>query len=432
MADDLKKNAPTAAVELEEISQCKRRVKFTVPYDEVEKEFNAIYEDVKATTQIQGFRPGKAPRQVVEMRMGKEFRETALSRIRQRALVRAVEDHKLKLIGSPQFENIIYEKGKPFTFDATVEVIPDIALPEYKGIKIERRDPAPTTEADVDAELDRLRENHAFLNDVKDRPLRDGDFAVITYEEEADGQTEKFEKRFVEVTKESLLPGFGEKIVGMKLGEKIEFQIRVPDDYGDKEAAGKEINYRLEINEIKTKSVPEADDSFAKKIGFKSLENLRKRIHTTLTERKERESEQNEIGQIMRYLLEKTDFEVPRSLLAEETKRGMNWRIEAALRAGTPVEQIREEREELLKDEVSRAYTGLKANLIIFEIAHKEGIEVSAAEVDAQLKRTAPGKKSDENTQEKEKDDSDIRDDIEHDLLRQKVISFLHNSAIKE
>ncbi len=277
MGDQPDKDALTAVAEVEQISQCKRRIKLTVPFEEVEKQFDATYEEVKNTARIPGFRPGKAPRQVVEMRLGKAFRDKALSEIRMRALGLAVRDHKLRPVSSPQFEDILYENGQPFKFEVTVEVIPEITLPEYKGIKIQRKDPAPTTEEEVTAELDRLRERFAQFTLVEDRPLRNGDFAVITYEEEADGQTEKFERRPVEITEESPLPGFAAQVRGMTPGERREFQIRVPDDYTDKEAAGKTVDYRLELNEIRTKTVPQANDEFAKKIGFESVDKLRRK-----------------------------------------------------------------------------------------------------------------------------------------------------------
>jgi trigger factor len=419
-------------VELEEIGQCKRRMKFSVPYDEVEREFAATYEGVKDTAQVQGFRPGKAPRQIVEMRMGKAFRETALSRIRERAVGQAITDHKLKPVTSPQFENIAYEKGKPFTFEATLEVIPDVPLPEYKGIKIEKREPAAVSEADVDTELERLRESHASLEEVKDRPLRDGDFAIVNYDEEADGQTEKFTKRFVEVKEESLLPGFVENIRGMKLGEEREFQIRTPEDYRDKEAAGKEITYRLQLEEIRAKKLPEADDAFAKKLGQESLDQLTKRIHKALTERNERDAEQEEIHQILTYLLEDTAFEVPEALVSRETGTRLRRKVAAAYRSGVSQQEVRDKREEILKETASEAYASLKLQIIFLEVAKSEGIEVSDAEVDARLEQIAAARKEDKEAVRKKYLEADLYENVRSDLLEQKVVSFLHNSAVKE
>lgn len=432
MADELGKNSPIAEVELEEINQCKRRIKFTVPEDEVKKELEAAYEKVKDTARIPGFRPGKAPRHVLEMRMGKAFRETALSRIRERALSQAAIDHKLSIVGSPQFENIVYEKGSPFTFEATMEVIPDITLPEYKGIKIERKTPPPTTEAEVTAELDRLRERFAELKPVEGRALRDGDIAVMTYEEEADGQTEKFERRSVEMKEDFVLPGFIEKVRGMKPAEKREFQIHVPQDYSDKEAAGKLVDYRLQLDEIMAKVPPDADDEFAKRLRVESLESLQKHIRTQMTEDREREAEQQEITQIMTYLLRNTDLEVPESLLAEETTGRARRKADAAHRAGIPIEQIREKRDELIKDAAAEAYGSLKSQIIILKIAESEGIEVSGAEVEARIERIAEASNVDKETLKKRYSEENRFDRVREQILEQKVISFLHNSAVKE
>ena len=432
MADELEKNSPIAEVELEEINQCKRRIKFTVPEDEVKKELEAAYQKVKDTARIPGFRPGKAPRHVLEMRMGKAFRETALSLIRERAFTQAAIDHKLRIVGSPQFENIVYEKGSPFTFEATMEVIPDITLPEYKGIKIERNTPPPTTDAEVTAELDLLRERFAELKPVEGRALRDGDIAVMTYEEEADGQTEKFERRSVEMKEDFVLPGFIEKVRGMKPAEKREFQIHVPEDYSDKEAAGKLVDYRLQLDEIMAKVPPKADDEFAKRLRVESLESLQKHIRTQMTEGREREAEQQEITQIMTYLLRSTDLELPESLLAEETTDRARRKADAAHRAGIPIEQIREKRDELIKDAAAEAYGSLKSQIIILKIAESEGIEVSGGEVEARIERIAEASNVDKEALKKRYSEENRFDRVREQILEQKVISFLHNSAVKE
>jgi trigger factor len=432
MSDEPKHNSSLPAAELDEVGECKRRMKFTVPFDEVEREFAATYEHVKNTAQIQGFRPGKAPRHVVEMRMGKAFRETALSRIRERAVEQAVAEHKLRPVTAPQFENIVYEKGKPFTFEATVEVIPEITLPEYKGIKIEKKEPAPTADAEVYAELDRLRESYARLEEVKDRPLKEGDFAVASYDEEADGQTEKFDKRLIEVKEESLLPGFVEGIKGMNIGEHREFQIQTPEDYHDKEAAGKKIMYRLQLHEIRERKLPEADDAFAKRLEMESLDALRSRIHRAITERKERDAEQEEISQIMTYLLKNTDFQVPEALVSRETGSRLRRKVAAAYRSGVSQQEVRDKREEILKETAGEAYASLKLQIIFLEIAKSEGIEVSDVEVDARLEQIAASRNEDKEAVKKQYHEADLYENVRSDMLEQKVVSFLHNSAVKE
>jgi len=310
-------------------------------------------------------------------------------------------------------------------------VIPDITLPEYKGIKIERIVPLPTDKAEL-TELDRIRERFAKLVAVEDRSLRDGDIALVSYEEEADGKIEKFEHESIEIAEGSVLPGFVEKIRGMRPGEKRDFQIQVPEGYRDEQAAGKVVTYRLQLHEIKTKGLPEADDAFAKSVHFDSLESLKKHIHRALTESGERDVEQQEISQIMTYLLRNTDFEVPESLVVAETRRRASGRIDAAFRAGISAERVRERREELIKNAAAEAYADLKAQIIVVRIAEKEGIEVSDAEVEARIERMASERNVDKDALRKQYNGEDLSDDIRNQMLEQKVVSFLHNSAIKE
>ncbi len=432
MADELERDTLTVAAEVETVSPCERRIKLNVPFDEVEKQFRATYEEMKNTVRIPGFRPGKAPRQVVEMRLGSAFRERALADIRVRALGQAVREHKLRPVSAPQFEKISYQRGQPFTFEAVLEVVPDVKLPEYKGVKIERTDPLPVTDEDVTDELNRLRDNFAELIQVTDRPLRDGDFAVITYEEEADGKTEKFERRLVEVAPDSPLPGFGEKVRGMRPGEKRDFQIKFPDDYGDKEAAGKLVNYRLELVEIRTRVLPEADDEFAKKLRAQSLEELKKAITKRLTDDRERRAERHEIQQIMLYLLKNTDVEVPRSLLAEGARSRVRSKVDAGLRAGISATELRERREEIVKDAAGETYGELKLQILLAKIAEAEGIGVSPEEIEAQIAGIAARTNKSKEEVRKQLTDQGLLDDLEYDIVERKVVSFLHNSAVKE
>jgi trigger factor len=432
MADDLEKTAVTTDVQIEEVSQCKRRLKFTIPFEAVEQQFNATYQELKDTARIPGFRPGKAPRAIVEMRLGGAFREKALSEVRLQSLGKAVQEHNLRPVSSPLFENISYQKGQPFTFEATVEVLPEISLPEYKGIRINKKEPSPTTDEDVTAEVDRLRENFAQFVLVEDRPLRKGDFAVVNYEEEADGKTEKFEQRVIELTEEAPLPGFVEKVEGMKAGEKREFQIQIPDDYQDKEAAGKLVDYRLELKEFRTKVLPEANDQLAEKVGYKTLDDLRKGIHRRLVEIREREAEQDEVSQIMSSLLKNADFDLPESLVTQGTRARAGRRINAGLRAGMSSEYLKEKREEIIKDAAAETFANLKLQVILSKIAETEGIRVSDDEVNARIESLAAAANANKEEWKKRYHEEERFEDLRYDLLEQKVVSFLHNTAVKE
>jgi len=432
MPDDLQKETPTTTFEVEQVSQCKRRIKATVPSEEVDKQFDATYQELRKVAKVPGFRPGKAPRQVVEMRMGKTFREEALSEIRRRAVGQAVREHKLRPIGLPQFDNIVYEKGQPFTFEATLEVLPEITLPEYKGIKIERRVAPAVTEEDLAAALNRIRETHAEFVLVEDRPLRDGDFAVMTYEEEADGKTERFERRVVEIAQDVPLPGFGEKVRGMRPAEKREFQIQIPGDYPDKEAAGKLVNYRVELNEIRTMVLPEADDNLAKKARYASMEELKKALNRTLTEGREKSAEEDEIAQLMVYLLKNTEFEVPESLLSQWTRTRTKRKIQAAFRAGMSRERVQEKGKEIIEDAAGEAYASLKLEIILSRIAEAEGISVSDEEVEAWMESFAARSNAAKEEVKKRFTDENLLDAVRDDILEKRVVSFLHNSALKE
>jgi trigger factor len=432
MADEAKQDELTMQVDIEKPSECERQITFTVSFEEVQKELDAVYDEAKKTAEVPGFRPGKAPRHVVETRFGRVFRDRALERIRQRAYGQAIREHNVKAVRLPEFQDLSYERGQPFTFQAKVEVIPDVTLPEYKGIRIERREPEPTTDADVTAEIDRLRKEHAQFVLVEDRPLRDEDYAVITYEEEADGKTEKFDRRVLHLIPDALLPGFGENLRGMRPGETREFEIQIPEDYPDKDVAGRTIRYRLELNEIRVEELPEADDELAKKFGLESMEQLKKRIYEALTASRERRAEEDEVQQIVTYLLKNTDFEVPKSALADGTRSRAGRRVREGLQAGVSREYIEEKREEIIRDAAAETFANLKLQIIFPQIAEAEGITVSDEELEARLERMAAARNLSKDDVRKAFAKESTLESLRDDIQEQKVINFLLNSAVKE
>ena len=432
MADELKQDSLTADVDIATTSQCERRITFTVPFAEVRKELDAVYEELKKTVDVPGFRRGKAPRQIVETRLGRAFRERAIDRIRQRAYTQAIREHKVRAIRLPAFKDLSFERDQPFTFEATVEVIPDITLPDYKGIRIQRKEPEATTDEEVAKEIDRIRREFAQFVLVEDRPLRDEDYAVITYEEEADGKTEKFDRRVVHLAPDAILPGFADNLRGMRPGEKREFQIQVPEDYSDKDVAGKTIRYRLELDEIRVEELPEANDDLAKKVRAESMEQLRKRISEALTASKERQAEEEEVRQVLMHLLKNTDFEVPKSALAHGTRSRAGRRIRAGLQAGVSREYLEEKREEIIKGAATETFANLKLQIILPQIAEAEGITVSDEEVEARIERLAAARNLSKDEVKKVFAEEGTLESLRDDILEQKVTNFLLNSAIKE
>lgn len=432
MAGETTEEKLTMQVDIEKPSQCERQITFTIPFEEVQKELDAVYREAKKTAEVPGFRPGKAPRQVVESRFGRVFRERALDRIRYRAYGQALSEHNVKAIRVPEFQDLSYEKGQPFAFQAKVEVIPDITLPEYKGIRIERKEPEPTTDEDVASEIDRIRKELAQFVLVEDRPLRDQDYAVVTYEEESEGKTEKFDRRVVHLAPDSLLPGFGENLRGMRPGEKREFEIHVPEDYSDKEAAGKTVRYRLELNEIRVEELPEADDELAKNFRLESLEQLRKRISESLAASRERQAEEDEVQQVLTYLLKNTDFEVPKSALADGTRSRAGRRVRAGLQAGVSREYIEEKREEIVQGAAAETFANLKLQIILPQIAEAEGITVSDEEVEARVEHIAATRNLSKDDVKKAFAREGGLEALREEVQEQKVINFLLNSAVKE
>lgn len=372
-----------------------------LPPEEVSKEWDFIANSIARLAKIPGYRPGKAPRRVIEKRFRKQIQEELTKKLVSKSYHEAVEQQQLRVASLANIEDVELGEDKSMRFRATVVTAPEFELPEYKNISVQLPD-TKVSEAEIDAALERLRDQAADFVVVPERELQMRDFAVIDFEGLIDGkpiaeiapQASKNlhggKKFWVHLAPDNFLPKFCEQIVGQKRGETRQITIVFPADFPVKELATKEANYAVTLQEIREKVLPARDDALANKlIPGKTLDDLRDIIQQDLEQEKEHGVERAKEEQIVKYLHEHISFELPPALLKNETRRVLAELVQRNRERGIPDEMLKDKEKDLIESAAALAAHRLKSNFILHRIAERENIETSRQDIDARIREEA-------------------------------------------
>src|SRR5262245_35006423 len=322
-------------VEVEKQPGSISKLQIELPAAEVAKEWDSIANSFARFAKIPGYRPGKAPRAVVDKRFRKEIQDEVTKKLVSKSYREAIDQKKLRVASLTNLEEVQFGEDKSMRFEATVVTAPEFKLPDYKSIPVQLPD-TKVTETEIEATLERLRDQAADFVDVPERAAQMEDFVVIDFEGTMDGKSisevapnasknlHGGKKFWLRLAPDNFLPKFCEQIVGQKKDETRTVTVDFPADFLVKELAGKQASYSVTFREIKEKVLPEVNDEFAAKLlPGKTLADLRHTIEHDLEHEKEHEVEHAKEEQIVKLLHEKTKFDVPPSLLRNETKRAL-------------------------------------------------------------------------------------------------------------
>jgi trigger factor len=405
--------------------------------DVVRKEWDAIASNYSRYARIPGYRPGKAPKQVIEKKFRKEIQDELTKALVSKSYHEAIEEKKLKVVSLTDVGDVEFGDDKSMRFRATVVTAPEFELPEYKNIPVEL--PATTVnESEVDTAIERLRDQTADFVDVGDRELAMGDFAVIDFTGAIDGvpiseivpeaskNLHGGKKFWLHLAPENFLPKFCEQIVGMKAGDTRSVQVEFPADFPVTELAGKKADYAVTLNEIKEKVLPAVDDAFAAKImPEKTLAELRHAIEHNLEHEKEHEVERAKEQQIVKFLHERISFDLPPPLLKNETRRALNELVHRNRERGVPDELLKGKEKELIEGAGSLAAHRLKTNFILHRIAEAEKLEVTREEIDEAIREQAAHYNVSVEKMRKELEENERVNGLAEEILLGKTLAFL-------
>ncbi len=377
-------------VEYIEETSVRKALSFEIEPEVVEREITAKAREYARKVKLPGFRPGKVPAEVIKRRFRPQVMEDVVEAIANRVVYPEIEGRGLKPLASPKIADLKIEEGQPLTFRALFETLPILELPDYRGLQVKSRTPNVTEEA-VDAEVDRLREHAARYDPVEDRPAAEGDHLVleVAWKPAEGGEGGQDQNVLMEVGSADNHPDLNAALVGMSVGENKQVRVAYEESHPNQALAGHSVDYSVTVKAVKTKVLPAADDEFAKDLDHENLAALRDHIRQGLLAAEERQVDREVKNALVEALAAGTSFEVPEALV----ERHMNARTEAAARtlamqgldpnqAGVDWRRYRDSQRE---DSVKAA----KADILLDEIARREGIEVSEAELDAELTRYA-------------------------------------------
>jgi trigger factor len=374
-------------VAVENISPVKKKLNIEIAPDSVAKEMDKAISDVAKKARIPGFRPGKAPKAIVEKHYGEEVRTEVMNRLISDSYLRALQEHNLSPVDVPAIDNVSsLAKGSPLSFTATVEVRPNIELGAYDGIEVKEKD-ITVSDEEVSQTIDRLREMYAQLEVVEGRQLEKNDTSVIDFEGYREGKLidgAKASEYMLALGTNTLIPGFEDQLVGMNKGETREIRVTFPADYNNKDLAGKDATFKVTLKEIKKKILPELNDEFAKDIGGnKSVDELKEGIKKDLEARKRDGLASAQREELLSKLEDAHTFDVPPGMVERELKAMARQQATRMARQGRDVKsfdisKFREENRALAEKRI-------KGLLILDAIAEKEKVEVSEQEVSSAL-----------------------------------------------
>ena len=437
---DITEQKLTVHVNSESPAPCRRVLKIEVPTADVEREFGRVAAEFTKFARLPGFRPGRAPRAMVEKRFAGEIEAEVQKSLIPDAYREAVQNQSLRPVGMPDIKDVHFGRNQPLAFTAELEVAPDFPLPDYKSIAVTKA-AVTVTDDDVTQALNAIADQRAELQDVTGRALTMDDFATLNFSAVIDGKPlaeiapdakmlSERQHQLIKMSTESFVPGFCEQLVGATAGEKRQVMVDFPADYAVKELAGKKATYFVDVVGIKAKKLPPIDDAFAAGFGQDlTLEKLKEAVRGDIQRERERGAENDAKNQIVEYLLSRTNIDVPPGMLAAETRHVIQDLVRENTARGVPREALVEKKDEIFQFASRNAADRLKMSFILGKIGAQEKIEVTSAEIDRRIAQLAARYSLQTPKLRKQLEERGGLDEIHEELLIAKVLEFLVKSA---
>ncbi len=412
--------------EIKKSPKSKVEIHVTVSKDEISKIREKVIDDIARNAKIPGFRKGKVPRKIIMTRFSDKIKNETISNVLYDSINQVIKESEYKPISEPVITDLDeLQPDKDFTYKAEFDIMPEVKLNEYKGLSATKYEYEVTKEM-IDKELETLRERFATLVSV-DKEAEVGDYLVIDYVEYDENGKEKTRKKDQTVLLDSEEDQFVKQLIGVKKGEERDISLELDaDGKGNKV----EIKVHVIVKDVKKKELPTLDDDFAQDVSdVSSLNELKEKIKKELEDELKRLSEEKTKNELTEQLIEKNDFELPESMINYEIDRIIS-EIAAAYRID--VESLKKNKEEYEKYRQNlreRAIKNIKYELLLSEIAKKEGLEAKDDEVDEEIKKYAEENKKDFNELKKAMKSNNSYENLRYQISLRKAMDFIFNNA---
>lgn len=385
------------SLQVEKLENNTAKLTIEVPAEELDKAIQKAYQKNKNKFNVPGFRKGKVPYAMIEKMYGAGvFYEEAANDLIPEAYANAAAESELEIVARPEISVTQIEKGKPFVFEAEVTLKPEVKLGEYKGIKVEKAD-TKVTAKEVNAELDKIKEQNARLVAADDKAIEEGDQATIDFEGFVNGvafEGGKGEDYPLTIGSHSFIDTFEDQLVGKKVGDEVEVNVTFPEQYQAEELAGKPAMFKVNIKEIKVKELPELDDDFAQDVSeFDTLAEYKEDVKKNLEEKKKEEAEQQKEADVIKAIVEDAKMDIHEKMIKAQAQQMVEDFAQRIQSQGISFEQYMQftgsTPEMLLEQVTPQAEERIKARLVLEAVVKAENIEVSDEEFEKELEEMA-------------------------------------------
>ena len=411
------------------------KLEITVDSEKFNDAIKKVYFKSAKYFNIPGFRKGKAPMNIVEKYYGKEiFYEDAFNEVAGEALDEAVKENNLQVVSRPDIDVTQIEKGKDLIFTAVMQTKPEAELGKYKGVEIKKIE-YKVTDDDINHELSHMQEHNARIVTVEDRPVEKGDITVIDFEGFVDGKAfdgGKAEGHELEIGSNTFIPGFEDQIIGMKIDEEKDINVKFPEEYFSKDLAGKDATFKVKLHEIKKKELPKLDDEFAKDVSeFDTLKELKEDIKKKQQKQNDDKAKYETQDAVIKAVCENVKVDIPSGMVETEVDNMLKDIEQRLSYQGLKLEQylqmMGKTQEEMKKEYEPQAIESIKSRLMLEAVIKAEKIEATDEEIDEKLKEMAKnyGKENDEEFLKNE----NVRNYIKEGLTSEKALEFLVKNA---
>ncbi len=424
------------SLQVEKLEKNMAKLTIEASAEDLEKAIEAAYQKQKGQISIPGFRKGKVPRQMVEKMYGKEvFYEEAANSLIPTAYEKALDECEEDIVSSPKIEVTQIEAGKPFIFTATVALKPEVKLGKYKGVKVDKVD-VEVTEEEVNAAIDKERENNARNITVEDRAVKDGDMTVIDFEGFVDGvafEGGKGENYPLTIGSGAFIPGFEEQLVGAEIGKELDVNVTFPEDYHAEDLKGKAAVFKCTVKEIKEKQLPELDDEFASEVSeFETLAEYKEDVKKNLEEKKAKDAKNAKEEAVISAIVEASEMEIPEAMLETQQRQMVDEFAQRITMRGLTMEQYLQftgtNYQQMVEQVKPQAEERIKSRLVLEAVVAAEKIEATEEDYEKEMATMAEAYQMDvekvkELLGEKEKKN------IMQDIAVRKAVEFVVEKA---
>jgi trigger factor len=373
------------------VEGCKHSLEISIPVDVVESETSRVVDDIQKRAKLQGFRPGKAPANLIRKQFAGDIRQKVLENLIPVHLQKQLDAENLNAVDTPEISDVHFHDFAPLKFKATFEVFPEVALGEYNNVEVPYQDPE-VTEEDIAKRIDEIREQKAQYINIDPRPVVDGDFAVVSLEslEGVTCEPVKTDEMVLEIGAKETFEAFTENIRGLTPGDEKDFEVVYPEDYGSEKLAGKTVKFHAVLKGLRRKELPELDDEFAQELGdYRTVDELKEAVRKAIFSQRQNEAQQEAKNQIVDKLVDAHDFPVPEAFVERQIKNRVEQRLRAMAEQGIDPRKLQLDWDKLKESQREKAIREVKASILLGKVSERESIRATRDEVDGEVEKAA-------------------------------------------